>query len=485
MRNAIVMGGLSLLVACDSNGHTCGLGTDLKDDTCVVTGTGSGDVCGTGTHLDTDGKTCVPDSSGKASAPTISSITPTKAGVTGFVLFEIVGTGFAGSNVTDLHVYFGDTTPGTDGQPGPCEAEIGTATTTSVTGEVPPACALNVSSVTLTTNVGMASTAFSYLGVFAADGDGGDNLDLGASGGDMYLIDPFAALWFDLGPMFDTDLNLWGMAGIAFDSTGKLWGVSTGDSEGDVDTGTQLVNLSFVDGGVSVTAVGALVDANNTVYNVTDIKFKGATLYGWAVTFDLGSPATGQLVTIDTTTGLVTPLGTAIAVPVSGALVVDDTGTIFVAPQGASADDNIGATGATGEYDSADPTTGALTSVATLDNTIFGTPVGAPINAMARFEHFTIAVIDNGTYGGVTGAGTTGEQLAIIDTLSEPIVTPLFELPAQDGFQSQVDAIAVPQTGTAIQVSLRGRTSHALRAAASPNQAPARTAARHVTKYSH
>jgi IPT/TIG domain-containing protein len=486
MRNAIVTGGLSLLVACgdsgSSSGPTCGAGTALENGMCVATGTGSGsgDVCGTGTHLDTDGKTCVPDGIGTASTPTIRSITPTKAGVTGRVLFEIDGTGFAGSNVTNLHVYFGDTTAGTGGQRGPCEAEIGTATATSITGEVPPACDLNVSSVTLTTNVGTASTAFSYLGVFAADGDGGDNLNFGFSGGDMYLIDPFAGLWFDLGPMVGTDLNLWGMAGIAFDSTAKLWGVSTGDSQGDADTGPELVSMSFVRGGVIIVPVGALVDANKAAYSVTDIKFKGSTLYGWGVTFSQGSA--GQLVTIDTTTGIVTPLGTAVPVPVPGALVVDGTGTIIVAPQGAALDDFIGTTG---EYDSADPTTGTLTSVATLDNTIFGTPVGAPINAMANLDHTILAVIDNGTFGGFTGAGTTGEQLAIIDPSARPIVTPLFELPAQDGFQSQVDALDVPQAGATVQLSLRGRRSHALQAAASPNQATAKTAAKHLSKYSH
>jgi len=483
MRNAIVIGGLSLLAACDSSssGPTCGEGTALESGMCVATGSGSGDVCGTGTQLDTDGKTCVPNGDGTASAPTISLITPTKAGVTGFVLFEIDGTGFAGSNVTDLHVYFGDTTPGTGGEPGPCEAEIGTTTATSVTGEVPPACELNVSSVTLTTNVGMASIPFSYLGVFAADGDGGDNLSIGSSGGDVYLIDPFAGLWFDLGPMADADLNLWGMTGIAFDSTGKLWGVSTGDSPGDIATGPQLVSLSFAGSSVTITAVGALVDANDTVYSVTDIKFKGSTLYGWGVTFDLAGAA-GQLVTIDTTTGIVTPLGTAVAVPVPGALVVDGRGTIIVAAQGAAPDGFIGTTG---EYDSVDPTTGALTSVATLDNTIFGTPVGAPINAMARFGQAILAVIDNGTYGGFTGAGTTGEQLATINTIGTPIVTPLFELPAQDGFQSQVDALDMPQPGTTIQLSLRGRKSHALKPAANPNQATAKTVAKHITKYSH
>ena len=123
--------------------------------------------------------------------------------------------------------------------------------------------------------------------------------------------------------------------------------------------------------------------------------------------------------------------------------------------------------------------------MATLDNSLFGTPVGAPINAMAYFEHTTLAVIDNGTYGGFTGFNTTGEQLAIIDTIATPIVTPLFELPAQDGFQSQVDALGVLQTGTTIQLNLRGLKSRALRAAARPNQAPAKTAAKQVTKYSH
>ena len=64
----------------------------------------------------------MPDGAAATGAPTVTGITPTTSGVSGYVLFQIQGTGFAGADITSLHVYFGDTTPGTNGNLGPCEA---------------------------------------------------------------------------------------------------------------------------------------------------------------------------------------------------------------------------------------------------------------------------------------------------------------------------------------------------------------------------
>ncbi|MGE5180722.1 MAG: hypothetical protein ACM31C_01605 [Acidobacteriota bacterium] len=442
-----------MLAACGSStsGPTCGTGTMLDNGECVATGgSGNDTTCGTGTHL--SGNTCVPDGPAAHGAPTITGMAPTEAGITGNGAFQIVGTNFAGADITDLHVYFGDTTPGTAQQPNPCEAPLAAASETQIGGQIPPACALSTTTtVTVVTNLGQAMTSFTYDALFAADGDGG-----GAVGqlGDLYIIDPFAQLYYDMGVMNDGTSG-YGMNGIAFAANGTLYGVTTGDSPGDATLTAQLVTIAPIGNasGPLVTPLGDLVDAGGNPWMVTDIKFVNGTLFGWGT--QIGATANqnpGQLVSIDTTTGAVTPIGTATMVDdydvFDGGLAFDGT-TLFAAGFGAYPDTTVGTTGV---YNSVDMTTGALTpTAAPLD---WG--IGARVNAMANVLGTLVAVVDNGSYGAepavaATGSQFFGETLAIVDTTQTQIVSPAFELPAQIAAQSHVDALDMAPASLVVQ----------------------------------
>ena len=422
---------------------TCGTGTTLMDGTCVATGGSNtgGDTCGAGTHL--DGTTCVPDDNTVQAAPTATSIDPPAAGLTGSVLFTITGTGFAGSNVTDLHVFFGDPTNAN------CEATLGTSTATTIAGEVPFACSLSPSvTVTIQTNLGTATLPFNYLMLFAGDGDGGGSV---GAGGDVYVIDPLAQLSFDLGQATDANNKPYAYSGMDFDATGTLYGVTSGDSPADVAAGTlsQLVLIDLSTG--AVTVKGPAVDADLFPYYVTDVKFTSGALYGLGFWYD-GADWERTLVTISTVDGTVTPVGAStVDDTLTGGLAVDGAGTLVAAVNGAGADANSNSP-TTGEYDTVNVMDGTLTSAATLD-----WPVGAPIQAMTTFPASTpvvLAIIDDGWYGAVNAnlyqapqTPPVGETLALIDptaTGTDPIVNPLFELPAQIGASTHVDALAVP-----------------------------------------
>ena len=409
---------------------TCGTGTTLMDGMCVATGgSNTGDTCGAGTHL--EGTTCVPDDTTVQVAPTVATIDPPDAGISGYVLFTITGTGFAGSNVTDLHVFFGDPTNMS------CEAQVGTATATTIAGEVPPGCSLSPQvTVTVTTNLGSATIPFHYDMVFAADGDGGGSF---GQGGDLYVIDPFAQLSFDLGALTD-GTNGYGLGGMDFDATGTLYAVTTGDSPADLSGVSQLLLVDLSTG--SVTSRGYTIDATYD-YVVTDIKFAGGTLYGWAY-FNDGNATQRTLVSISTTDGSVTAIGTPSQEDsLTGGLAVDSTGALIAAVNGAAADAQA-TYPMTGEVDTVNTADGTLTAAASLS-----WPVAAPIEAMTTLTVGTnsaiLAVVDNGFYGATNFAEEYGETLAVLDVSGETL-SPAFELPAQVGAQSHVDALAVPPT---------------------------------------
>lgn len=440
MRNWFVLGSLSILAACGSDpkgsggGVTCGAGTTQMGDMCVSNGSGSNTTCGAGTHL--DGTTCVPDGPGTTGAPTISAMTPTVSGVSGYVLFQITGTGFAGADVTDLHVFFGDTANAN------CEAVVGAATDTILAGEVPPACDLNSlnATVTVSTNKGMATTAFQYVALFAADGTNFDQ----AAPGDVYVVDPYAGLSYDLGVPADTNGNSFNFEGIAFSATSTLLGVTTGASDGDLTGHPQLVSVELAppNDGV-VTVLGELKTAANHHIYMTDIKLTGTTLYGWGYDLD-SSPQKQAVWTINTTTGAVTALGTPVASTYGvGGLAIDGTGAMVVAANGAGADSTFSANG---EFDTVNTTTGALTSVATLDY-----PIGAPIDSMEYIGTTLYGVAANGYYGVTTTQPYFGESLVVIDpTATTDKVGIAFELPAQVGAESWVSGLALAPTTLAI-----------------------------------
>jgi hypothetical protein len=449
MRIRISVAAIAALVGCGSNGNnvTCGDGTTLVDGVCEIGSGGSGgggDTCGSGTMQ--QGTTCVATGGGDASTPTISMMTPGDDGIFGGDQFEIDGTGFAGDNVTTLSVFFGDTT-NMD-----CQASIGPATSTVIVGVIPEFCDLNVA-VSVITNIGTATTPFHYDAIFAADGDGGGQFGgPGGFGGDVYMIDPFTGKFLDLGSLADGSGNGYGIDGMTFDATGEnLWAETTGDSPADIaanptgDFVSILLSVDITTG--ATTAFGNATDGTDN-YVITDVKMYNGKLYGWAYDQDA---LTQGLVTIDTTSNAITPVGTLAAESqteqffVGGLAPADSTGSFMLAANGAGSDANDGATG---ELDGVDATAGAITANAAALDWF----TGSPINAMEVFETQTIAILDDGFAGFFNGLGTQGETLAIIDptAASGAVVNPVFALPALTGFSSAVDALAVPPATTTL-----------------------------------
>jgi hypothetical protein len=460
MRKLLLCGLAVAVAACGGDDTTCGTGTIKMGSMCVSVGDGGSDVaCGTGTHLEgascvaddgttcgsgthLDGMTCVPDDTGVAVAPTVASIDPPASGIAGSVLFTITGTGFAGSNVTGLHVYFGSTT-----QAG-CEARVGATTATAISGEVPTDCTLSSSVVvTVQTNLGSATIPFQYEMIFAADGDGGGQV---GAGGKLWVIDPFLGLTFDLGQITDANQNAFGFTGMDFAANGTLFAATTGDSPADAGV-SQLLSIDFAANTVNV--IGDAVDAGDTAYYLSDIKFVAGTLYGWGY-WDDGTDFERTLVSISTTDGTVTPIGTSVVDDTfTGGLAVDANGALIGAADGAGADANS-LFPTTGAVDTIDTATGNHSQAALLD-----WPVGSPINAMTTFQGqqpLVLGVVDNGTYGAWNQAQLFGETLAIIDVANES-VQPVLELPAATGTQSHIDALAVPPATFTISRRLPAR----------------------------
>jgi IPT/TIG domain len=448
MRTRISVAIFAALVGCgSSNNVTCGDGTTLVDGVCELGsgssgGSNTGDTCGSGTTL--QGTTCVATGGGgDAAAPTITMITPSDTGVSGLTPFEIDGTGFAGDNVTSLTVFFGDTTNMN------CEAPVIVATATTIAGQIPPFCDINVT-VSVTTNLGTATTPFHYDAIFAADGDGSLNPN---DYGVLWVIDPFTASAFNFGYMADAaEDTAYAMAGIAFDSTGKLWGVTTGNSIGDVDGVSQLVTIDPTTPDIStVTTIADITDAAGDEFGVNDIKIINGTLYAWAYITTADDDAQQGFFTIDMTTGVATALGTPAELTFGrGGFAVDGSNTTWLAANGAGSDaDSL--VPATGELDTVDLTSGAVTASAN----VLDWPFGAPINSMDYLAsaQVMLAVVDNGSYGVINSEesgeqDTFGETLAVVDPTTGD-VEPAFELPAQSSTESFVQGIAIPSSPTA------------------------------------
>jgi hypothetical protein len=407
--NKLAFFSMTLLAACGSD-TICGDGTTKMGNTCVGgSGSGNDTTCGAGTHL--EGTTCVPDGAAAHGAPTITAITPPDSGIAGVVQFEITGTNFAGDDVNGLTVDFGGI---------PVEPASIVASETSIAGTIPAGITqtgvvINAP-VTVTTNKGSAQTAFQYDALFAVDGIGFDGT---TPGGELWLMDPFLGLFADWGTLQDAGGSSVGMIGITFDSTGVLYGVTN-------ETNPRLVTIDLKT--AMYTPVGAL-KAGSTVYSVTGIKFSGTTLYAWG---SAASSSTSGLLSINTTTGAVTEIGTQTQPSTwGGGLAVDGTGTLFVSNDGAGADAFF-----SGALNQVNTTTGAVTMMATLDYYI-----GAPVTAMSFLGNGMFAAIDDGSYGAATFGPQTGVTLANIDMTQTQIVAPWYELPAITSVPSHVTSM--------------------------------------------
>jgi len=385
---------ITLLSACGSDGNnvTCGAGTSKSGNTCVANGVDAPPAvtCGTGTHL--SGDTCVPDVPPTGAAPTITSITPDHAGLSGLaadaqsgVLFAIDGTGFADPNAGEVHVLFGDV-----------EAAAVVVDDHTITGWIPANDKI-VAPVTVKDDNGMASTAFAYDALI-----GGDGRD---AGGKLYLIDPTNGLSLALGPIMgkddaNADVNM-GVSGLAFDAAGTLYGATVGVP--DPATLTYTRQLVTIDPSTGVaTKMGVLTDG--APWQIGDIKFSGGTLYGYGYSYT----ADGYLLSsIDPATGATTAIGTT---PVGGygvGIAFDGAGALWLADNGV---------GPAVTLSSVDTGTGAITAGPTLDGTQQRATGVAPIDALAYQRGTLYGAVNTGTYSAGSTPGGAGTVLVSVDT---------------------------------------------------------------------
>ena len=377
----------SALAACGSDPSgpgsvTCGTGTVENNGVCVPSG---GTTCGTGTH-DESG-TCVPDAPGDVGAPTIASISPGAAGISGGTVFVIDGTNFAGQGAGTATVKFGDQ-----------DAEVAAISETKIAGTIPPGVSITTT-VTVTTSKGSATTPFKYLALYAAEGRGMPD-------GYLFLVDPTNGFW-GLIDVLNDGTNTYGLTGLAFAQDGTLYGSTAAGPSGAADS-SQLVTVDPAT--AVVTVVGTLTDGA-AEHHIADLKFSGGVLYG--------NSGNGGLVTIDTTTAALTVLGDNLTI--GGGMVFDANGTLLSSYPG--------------ELDSTDLGTGDLTVGPTVD-------YGVNVNAMANIEGVLVGSFDNSTTGNQAGDDLASTRsLAAIDPTTGA-TSWISEMPAFEGYQSQIDAIA-------------------------------------------
>jgi hypothetical protein len=386
MKKLVVTCLLATLASCGDDvsrsGLTCGTGTVESNGMCVPT---TVLTCGTGTHAAAG--MCVPDDGIDVGAPTITSISPGAAGISGGTVFVITGTNFAGQGAGTATVKFGDQ-----------DAVVGAVSDTKIAGTIPAGVSITTT-VTVTTAKGMAATPFHYLAIYAAEGRA-------QTGGELFIIDPTNGFWLPIDTLNDGESSF-SVSAMAFGADGMIYAATAAGSNGETFNTSQLVK---VDPSTAVlTVLGDLTDDGATTFHLSDLKFSGTTLYGW-------DAISGGLVTVDSTTGTVATIGAADNLGVGGALAFDSTGAL------------LGSTGfANGTIDTVDTTTGNLTVGAMALNY----PVHNPINAMALIGPTLVASVNN----------TTGGTMITVDPATGATHW-LFEMPAFEGLQSGIDAIA-------------------------------------------
>jgi hypothetical protein len=338
---------------------------------CVEYKAGQGRTCGEGT-VQQDGQ-CVPalldaapDVPGMALQ--IVALEPAVAFIGGGDEFVITGRGFWAPDAAGTSISFGN-------------APVQTFFVESdarIRGLIPAATAREVT-VTVANGNGAATAAFSYDGLYAADGKGGVP-------GNLYLIDPRNGAALAIGPIQSGASAPVGHAigGLAFAADGTLFATEV------IARGTGRASLLMIDPDTgAATVVGPLNDRKNANYGaITDVTFAGSALIGWSESQREGA------VTINTASGFVTDLAASGQVTFGGGMATLASGTVVFAG------DSIG-----GDLLSINTTTGATAPLVTLGGRSFDTRP----NSMTVFRGALFAIL-NGEY-----AGRSITALAAID----------------------------------------------------------------------
>jgi hypothetical protein len=118
--------------------------------------------------------------------------------------------------------------------------------------------------------------------------------------GDLYRVDPSSGAATAIGPVG------FPVGAMAIGPGGVLWAVTSGNASSGLSGRLLRINRATGAG----TQVALLEDALATPYHtIAGIAFLGNVLYGWVADGSRAGGTDNELVTIDTTTGIVTPIG--------------------------------------------------------------------------------------------------------------------------------------------------------------------------------
>ncbi|HTL31448.1 MAG TPA: hypothetical protein VL282_19595, partial [Tepidisphaeraceae bacterium] len=149
----------------------------------------------------------------------------------------------------------------------------------------------------------------------------------GAGAGELYTLNPSnGATISDIGPLNDASALNYGVTGLAFDPvTNTMYG-STGNSGAtDASTHAKLVSINLTSG--LVTPIGVFnVGAGNTMTDLA-IDPTSGTLYG------IGSVGGAHLYSVDKTTGQATLVGNSgFGFTTGGGIAITSAGTVYGSP---------------------------------------------------------------------------------------------------------------------------------------------------------
>ncbi|MCB0221918.1 MAG: hypothetical protein KDH09_19630 [Chrysiogenetes bacterium] len=217
----------------------------------------------------------------------------------------------------------------------------------------------------------------------------------GNMAGYLYVLNPANASYAVVAATRDAQGTHYGLSSIAFGPDGKLYGVTGAGGfgwEAENLRDPMLFEVNPVSG--LLTAIGETVDSSMEPRYMSSIVFgPDGTLYG-LVSVNDPTEAAGDLATIDPETGEVTVIGGDAGEWANGMVWDEEGERLLLAPQ-TSADGAMGE-GLDGSLVSLNTTTGAPTTVVTLDGPLnSGGTEGVGVVAMAYVGDTLYALLTN------------------------------------------------------------------------------------------
>lgn len=363
---------------CIGSGGDCGPGTHEEDGQCVL----DQDVvvCGDGTE-DVDGE-CVPITE-TGLPPELTSVTsPTPYPSGGLMILQ--GDNFMLADSGALHV----TVEGVE------TTNVQVLTNNYAIADL-PASAIATVEVGIQNDLGDDAADFQYIGLYAAEGGcwGGKAFGPIVDAPELHVIDPRTGASAVVGALTSAaGAVLRPVTAMAFDDAGTLWAVEAVcyADEASLMTIDRYTGAATVVATITVPAEEVIIDAFGppplTHAAITDITFLGDVLYGW-------SDGRSDLITINTTTGAVTPIDTSVSGD-GGGLTATDAGELLYSEYGEDLD-LLGSDGTYLGYASFSTETYYLSSLAWLNGSLYATG-GDGYDGVVRFDYQADEVVGFG-----------------------------------------------------------------------------------------